>query len=54
MPSCHAVVSVFIQVREGLPPQLTLHWQLPNFMPPPSCKSPLLLPAAGQGKAIQL
>lgn len=51
---CHAVVPIFIQVREGLSPQLTLHWQLPDLMPPPACKSSLLLPAAGQGKAESL
>lgn len=38
------------QVREGLPPQLALHRQLPHAVPPAACEGPLLLPAAGQGE----
>lgn len=39
------------QVREGVPPQLSLHWQLPDPVPPSACEGPLLLPAAGQGRS---
>lgn len=39
------------QVREGLPPQLALHRQLPHPLPPAARQSALLLPAAGQGRA---
>lgn len=42
-----------LQVCEGLPPQLTLHRQLPHPVPPPARESPLLLPAAGQGRSQQ-
>lgn len=37
------------QVREGLPPQLALHRQLPHPVPPSAREGPVLLPAAGQG-----
>lgn len=49
--SCAEGSCLLPQVREGLPSQLALHRQLPNPVPPPACEGPLLLPAAGQGKA---
>lgn len=42
------------QVREGLPAQLALHWQLPYPVPPAACEGPILLPAPGQGEAPSL
>lgn len=51
--SCAEGSCLLPQVREGLPSQLALHRQLPNPVPPPACEGPLLLPAAGQGKALR-
>lgn len=38
-----------LQVRERLPTELSLHWELPHSVPPSTRESPILLPEAGQG-----
>lgn len=47
--SSHCWIFSLLQIREGLPTELPLHWQLPDSVPPFTRESPFLLPEAGQG-----
>lgn len=48
MSSCCWLCSL-LQVRERLPPELPLHRELPDSVPPFTREGPILLPEAGQG-----
>lgn len=52
-PLCAKFSSLFVvsrQVGEGLPPELPVHRQLADALPPPAGEDAFLLPAHGQGQ----